>query len=226
MTRCKGIIFDLDGTLADTLHDIAAAMNHTLRQHGLPTHRVDAYRRFVGEGVSRLAENALPPSEQHRHAAVVADFRRYYRAHLIEATRPYPGVPELLEDMRERGLPSAVLSNKPHDATREMVEALFPEHPFSGVVGHRPEAARKPDPDSALQLAADMRLEPADIAFVGDTFIDMQTALAAGMLPLGVLWGFRRAEELTSHGAHALLEHPRELLVWCAGESGGGRDIP
>lgn len=223
MTRCKGIIFDLDGTLADTLHDIAAAMNHTLRQHGLPTHPVDAYRQFVGEGVSKLAERALPPSEQDRHAAVVADFRRYYRAHLIEETRPYPGVLELLENLRARGLPSAVLSNKPHEATCDMVAALFPGHPFSGVMGHRPETARKPDPGSALQLAADMRLPPADVAFVGDTFIDIQTARAAHMLPLGVLWGFRRAEELKSYGAHALLEHPGELLAWCADAGDGLR---
>ena len=209
----KALIFDLDGTLADTLRDIMDAMNHALAERGLPVHDADAYRQFVGEGASQLVRNALPPGHESRVPELLAAYRAFYLEHLIVHTQPYPGIRELLAELQAQRLPLAVLSNKPHELTIRIVAELFPDVPFVGVLGQRKDHPRKPDPSGALELCHALGHPPADVALVGDTRTDMQTARAAGMLAIGVRWGFRDPPELLEHGAHHLIEKPTDLLL-------------
>ncbi|MCA9624233.1 MAG: HAD family hydrolase [Myxococcales bacterium] len=207
------VIFDLDGTLADTLRDIAQAMDRVLASAGLPTHDEDSYRGFVGRGARVLVQLALPEEARDQEEAVLAAFLADYGEHLVIATRPYPGVDALLETLASRAPRPrlAVLSNKPHDATQRVVATIFPHHPFDAVYGQRPDWPRKPDPASALALAAELGVEPTRCLFVGDTAVDMETALRAGMTPVGCLWGFRDREELIRAGAAALVSRPAEI---------------
>lgn len=210
--RNQAILFDLDGTLLDSLGDIAGALNHTLAHFGLPQHEVDAYRAFVGEGVEQLVDRALGEHAAAHRAQVLPAYRAYYREHLAVHTRPYLGIPELLAALVTRRVPLCVLSNKPDDATRTLVEHFFPTTPFVLVAGHKPDVPRKPDPTAALAMAAHLGLPPQACAFVGDSNIDMQTAAAAGMLAVGVSWGFRGRAELEGHGAAAVIDEPAALL--------------
>jgi len=196
------VIFDLDGTLADSLADIAAAMNRTLRAHGFPEHPVSAYRTFVGEGVRKLAERALPSGTEALRAAFIAAYEADYAQHLLDETRLFPAIPGVLDALASAGVPVAVLSNKPDEPTRRLVDALCSRWQFQAVSGERPGVPRKPDPASALALADALGTRPEAVAFVGDTGVDMLTARAATMRPVGVLWGFRPQEVLGS-GAEA-----------------------
>jgi phosphoglycolate phosphatase len=200
--RPGGVIFDLDGTLADSLADIASAMNRMLQAHGLPAHPASAYRAFVGEGVRKLVERALPPGTESMREAFVAAYQADYAEHLLDETRLFPGIPEVLDGLQSAAVPVAVLSNKPHLPTRRLVDALCSRWAFRAIVGERPGVPRKPDPTSALALADALAAAPETVAFVGDTGVDMLTARAASMRPVGVLWGFRPQEVLAS-GAEA-----------------------
>ncbi len=211
----RAVIFDLDGTLVDSLGDIAAAMNRSLAARGFPTHPLDAYRSFIGEGVQKLVERALPPDRQQERGALLKDYEADYAEHLLESSVPYPGIPQLLEALTARGTPMAVLSNKPDGPTRQLVQALLGRWPFRAVAGERPGIPRKPDPTAALQLARAMEVPAAEVTFVGDTLVDVATARAAGMRPLGVLWGFR-AREVAAAGVPTI-QHPAELLPLLAG---------
>ena len=206
-------IFDLDGTLADTLRDIMDALNHVLAERGFPVHGPDAYRQLVGEGARQLVRDALPEPHRDRLDEVLAAYRLRYAEHLLVHSQPYPGIPELLSELQGRGAPLAVLSNKPHEPTVQIVRALFPDVRFAGVLGQRPEVPRKPDPAAARELCSALGCAPADVGFLGDTRIDMQTARAAGMTAIGVRWGFRDAAELLAHGAQHVIAHPSELLA-------------
>jgi len=201
-SRPGGVIFDLDGTLADSLADIASAMNRTLRAHGFPVHPVSAYRTFVGEGVRKLVERALPPGSEGLREAFVADYQADYAENLLNETRLFPGIPEVLDRLRSARIPVAVLSNKPEEPTRRLVDALCGRWEFRAVFGERPGVPRKPDPAAALVLADALAAPPGSVAFVGDTSVDMLTARAASMRAVGVLWGFRPNEVLAS-GAEA-----------------------
>jgi phosphoglycolate phosphatase len=200
--RPGGVIFDLDGTLADSLGDIAAAMNRALRAHGLPVHPVSAYRTLVGEGVRRLVERALPPRTEAMCDSVLDMYQADYAEHLLDETRLFPGIPDVLDRLRSAGVPMAVLSNKPETPTRRLVDALCDRWEFRAISGERPGVPRKPDPASALALADELQIAPEAVAFVGDTLVDVLTARAASMRPVGVLWGFRPHEVLAS-GAEA-----------------------
>ena len=215
MTRCArdAIIFDLDGTLLDTLQDIAGAANDVLIEHGWPIHPVDAYRFFVGSGVGHLMHCAVP--EEYRDTGsdeLVTVFRQKYSSKWRNHTKPYHGVPELLDAAAERGLKMSILSNKPDHFTREFVAELLPHWHFECVFGRRPDVPRKPDPTSTLEITRAMSADPSRMLFVGDSAVDMQTAIAAGIFPVGVLWGFRPRSELEAGGAKALLERPIELV--------------
>lgn len=205
-------LFDLDGTLLDSLHDIGAAMNHALAAQGLPPHPLADYRRFVGEGVRVLVSRAVPAGHDALHAPVLAAYKAFYAEHQLDHTRPYPGVAELLARLRREGVKLAVLSNKPDADTKRLVEALLPDVRFGAVYGERAGVPRKPDPTSALAVAAELGVAPGDCAFIGDTAVDMDTARAAGMYGVGVTWGFRDAEELQAHGARVLARTADELL--------------
>jgi phosphoglycolate phosphatase len=206
------VIFDLDGTLVDSLGDIAAAMNHALAGRGFPAHPVDAYRSFIGEGVRRLAERAMPPGTEEARPAVLAAYEAEYVRQLPGTSRLYPGIPALLQALSEADYPMAVLSNKPDAPTRRIADALLSAWSFRAVAGERPGTPRKPDPAGALVLARALERPPAEVVFVGDTLIDVTTARAAGMRPLGVLWGFR-AEEVAASGVPTV-RRPEEVLAF------------
>ncbi len=208
----RAVLFDLDGTLADTLEDIASAMNRALAASGLPPHPVDAYRRMVGEGAAVLAQRAVG-ARADLEVDVLAAYLGGYDQHLVERTRAYAGVEALLDGLGARRVPMAVLSNKPDPATRAVVEHLFGLARFAVVRGERAGSPRKPDPTAALELARALAATPGEIAFVGDTAIDMRTACAAGMLPVGVRWGFRTEQELRDAGARHMLAEPLDLLT-------------
>ena len=207
----RPVIFDLDGTLVDSLDDIADAANRCLVAHDLPTHPTDAYRAFVGDGVRALIERAAADTPA-RWDELERAFRHDYPRHLVVRTAPYPGIVATLQALRRRNHPLAVLSNKPHDATQEVVRALFAEDLFQVVEGHRPERPRKPDPAGAFDVARALGVAPEQAVFVGDTRTDMETAVAAHMTPVGVLWGFRGREELVAYGAQHVVSRAEELL--------------
>lgn len=212
----RAAIFDLDGTLVDSLEDISRAVNASLAARGLPVHAREAYKRMVGDGFRVLVERALP--EGLREPAFVEELRAEagaaYAARCTESTRPYPGVLGLLRELASRGLPLAVLSNKPEAQTIAVTAGCLPGIPFAFVRGDSPAFPRKPDPASALDLAGRLGLTPSDILYLGDSDVDMATARGAGMVALGAAWGYRGPEELLAAGAAAVLDEPKELLEW------------
>ena len=217
MVKNKGlraVIFDLDGTLLDTLRDIAEAMNRSLSAMGFPTHEIKAYRQFVGEGATVLAQRVLPEGLRHEEKihALRELFIKDYRSNWNRYTRPYPGITGLLDTLKELRVPMAIFSNKPHYFTENCVREFLDRWPFQMVLGESESCPRKPAPDGALKIADAIGIDPGEIVFVGDTKIDMLTAQNAGMYPCGVLWGFRDREELLQHGAQSLLEHPGDLI--------------
>lgn len=210
----RAVIFDLDGTLLDTLDDLADAGNMVLAEAGLPVHATDRYRYFVGDGLMALIERILP--EDMRSASEIqqlaSSFREVYATNWHAKTKPYAGVAEMLAELQQMGLPMNILSNKPDDFTKICVRQFFGENYFELVLGNQKGIPRKPDPAGALEIAKRLDLKPADILYLGDTATDMQTAVQAGMLPVGALWGFRPAKELEESGAKHLVAHPTEVV--------------
>ena len=187
-------------------------MNEALHAQGLPQHALDDYKQFVGEGVEVWAQRAAPGLSQTEVKELVRGYRARYAERIDSDTRPYEGVPAMLDALVAKGVPMAVLSNKRDDFTVELVRRLFGRWPFVEVRGEREQTPRKPDPTAALEIARALKVAPSECAFVGDTAIDIGTARAAGMIPIGVLWGFRGRDELLAAGASKLLAHPSELL--------------
>ncbi len=208
-----GIIFDLDGTLLDTLSDLAASMNRVLGRHGFEQHPVRAYRYFVGNGMRMLVERTLP-ADSRTPEVIEACFREMhdeYDSHWADETVPYDGIRELLETLIRRGFQLSVLSNKPHEFTELMVSRYFPDICFQRIYGAGGGLPRKPDPAGALRIADETGISAEQYLYLGDTGVDMQTAVAAGMFPIGALWGFRDEAELREGGARLLLAHPAGL---------------
>ena len=212
--RYQAVIFDLDGTLLDTLEDLADSMNAALQGLGYPAHPIADYRYFVGDGIREMARRVLPASHRNEETVeltVKKMFAEYDRRWKVK-TVPYPGICEMLDALTKAGLPMAVLSNKPDPFTKIMVPALLPGWKFSPVFGARPEVPIKPDPQAALEIAATLGVAPERFLYLGDTGTDMQTASAAGMHAVGVTWGFRQEEELVENGAKTILRKPEELM--------------
>lgn len=210
----KALVFDLDGTLLDTLEDLADAVNAALREAGFAGHPVDAYRYFVGDGMETMLRRAAPAGTGDAALAALAlGLRKTYAANWDAKTRPYPGVQTMLEALARAGLPFAVLSNKPQDFTALCVRRFFPGIAFTAVQGSPRGGKAKPDPAMALALAQSFGVSPAEVLFVGDSSVDMDTATAAGMIAAGALWGFRTRDELVAHGARVLLEKPGDVLA-------------
>jgi phosphoglycolate phosphatase len=210
----SAILFDLDGTLLDTLVDIAHAANQVLIDQGYSAHPLDDYRYFVGEGVRILFRRALPESARTEDVveACSAAFRDTYSRLWNVHTRPYAGVKELLAALRNFDLSQAVLSNKPDLFTKRCVAAHFPKDTFQVVLGQREGVPQKPDPAGAREIAEQLSIPADRFLFLGDTAVDMQTARSAGMVPVGALWGFRPREELEAGGAERLIRQPADLL--------------
>lgn len=211
----KAVIFDLDGTLLDTLADLADAGNRILSAAGLPVHPVDGYRYFVGDGLATLIRRILPENlrnDKQTLQRMGKSFREAYAKNWHEKTTLYGGVDRLLNGLQEDGRPMNVLSNKPHDFTELCVREFLGKWTFAHVVGNREGLARKPDPAGALEIAGKLRLAPSEIVYVGDTATDMKTAVNAGMYPVGALWGFRTFDELKKNGAACLAERPEQVL--------------
>ena len=212
--KFEAVLFDLDGTLLDSIEDLTDSMNIVLDGLGFPGHDAEACKHFVGDGVEIFALRALP--ENHRDQATVAqcvaEMRAEYRKRWSLKTRPYDGIPELLDDLTLRNLKLAVLSNKPEESTKEMVAELLSKWRFHPVAGARPSVPKKPDPTLAIEISQQLRLPADKFLYLGDTGTDMKTARGAGMFPIGALWGFRTAEELKDSGAEVLVAHPSEVL--------------
>lgn len=212
----SAVLFDLDGTLLDTLEDLGHAVNRMLTSRGFPTHRIDVFRSFIGDGTAMLISRALP--EGHRDHETVQRcleiFLKDYGQHWNVRTRPYDGIPEMLDTLTSRGLRMAVLSNKPDEFTKRCVTELLSRWSFDLVIGQRDGVPPKPDPTSALEVADRLDVPAASFLYLGDSGIDMKTATAAGMFPIGVLWGFREAEELREGGARALMTHPQDIVTF------------
>jgi phosphoglycolate phosphatase len=208
------VLFDLDGTLVDTLADIAAAMNHALVKHGLPSLDAERYRPLVGNGIRKLAYDALPEDRRSDMLAdaVSTEARRYYEAHPADYARPYPGIAAAIAELRRQRVKTAVLSNKPDAVTQLVIAKLFNADLFDCVTGERDGVARKPDPESSWELLAVMDRTPRQTMFVGDSATDMETAKNIGCLPVGVSWGFRSVDVIRKAGAALIVYRPEEIL--------------
>lgn len=208
-------VFDLDGTLLDTLGDLAASVNYAMRTHGMPEHSVDEVCRFVGNGVRRLMERAVPGGAAHpAFEASFATFRRHYMEHSLDTTRPYKGIPEMLQELKRRGRHTAVVSNKFDAATKELCRHFFPDTIDVAVGEHEAEGIRKkPAPDTVLQALSQLGVGQEGAVYVGDSDVDIQTARNSGLPCISVLWGFRDREFLLAHGAETFVSQPLELLL-------------
>lgn len=212
----RAVIFDLDGTLLDTIDDIAGAMNRVLENRAYAPYSVEAYKGLVGDGIEEMVRRAVAPRDlgEEDIAGIVRDYRREYECCWRAHSRPYPGVPELLGELARRGVKTAVLSNKSHPFTEGMTRELLAPFRLDVIRGAIPGVPLKPDPKPALMIAAEVGVAPGETVFLGDTKVDMKTAVAAGMHPVGALWGFRSADELKANGAVALIASPIELLAY------------
>lgn len=209
-------IFDLDGTLLDTLDDLADSMNAALEQLGLPIHPVASYRTFVGEGVQLLISRTMPEALREDQALVqqaTEIYRSVYAERWHAKSKPYPGILDLVQELRGLGIPLGVLSNKPDHFTQLCCQHFFPAGTFRTIFGQREHVNRKPDPAGAMEICQLWNLPAGEIAYVGDTATDMQTGRGAGMETFGVAWGFRPVNELQQNGAHHILEAPDQLLA-------------
>ncbi len=210
----KLVIFDLDGTLLNTLGDLAAACNYLMERHGYPTHPLDRYRYLVGNGINKLIERALPAGEDspERAAALRPEFIARYREHLWEHSRPYPGIETLLKTLCRQGILLAVASNKYHEGTVALVQHFFPRVPFAAVFGQREGIPVKPDPAVVHQILSATKVPAGQALYAGDSDVDMRTAAHAGVESVGVCWGFRPRTELEASGADHLAETPQDIL--------------
>ena len=216
-------VFDLDGTLLDTLQDLANSVNYALRQHGMPEHSIDDIRRFVGNGVRLLMERAVPDGARNpQFEAAFATFRLHYMQHSLDTTRPYDGIPELIHELKNRGCQMAVVSNKMMAATQELVHHFFPDIPVA--IGEHEAAGirKKPAPDTVFEALRQLGVahhpssiihQTSDIVYIGDSDVDIETARNSGLPCISVLWGFRNRDFLLAHGATTFAEHPLDILT-------------
>lgn len=209
----EGVIFDLDGTLVDTLEDLADSINAAIEEYGYPTHPVDAYRYFVGNGIRIAISRATNLDESHEDLdKIVKSFMDNYSTMHTNKSVPFEGIRELLVQLVQKNIPVSVCSNKLDEYTKQMIRELFPTIPFVDVMGETDGIKRKPSPDMALMVLGKMGLEADKVLFVGDTKTDMLTASAVGCISVGVSWGFRPVEELMEYGAKHIIYHPQQLL--------------
>ncbi len=214
--KTRLIIFDLDGTLLNTIDDLAMSTNHALRQYGYPEHDLPAYRYFVGNGITKLIERALP--EEARKENTITQLRTafvtYYQKHKTDLTHPYPGIPELLHTLHRQGIRLAVASNKYQQGTVELIRHFFGNNLFSIVLGQRENVPVKPDPAIIEDILTFTAIPKSETLYVGDSDVDMQTARNSALTSIGVTWGFRPRRELEVNGANFIADSPEEITVW------------
>ena len=210
----KGVIFDLDGTLVDSIEDIADAMNEMLRCNGYATHDVSVYKLFVGSGIRNLVYRALPAYARKEDIVnrCFTEMMALYRNNFVDKSELYPGIAEMLDRFVQRGIKMSILSNKADEFVSKVVDVLLPNWNFESVMGLTSEDDKKPNPKYALQMAQQMGFKPSEMVFMGDSSVDMKTAVNAGMIPVGVLWGFRSKDELVENGAKYILEKPSDFF--------------
>ena len=215
MITYSAYIFDLDGTLLDTLGDLAASTNYALRTHGMPEHSMDDVRSFVGNGVRKLMERAIPQgADNPDFEATFATFRQHYMQHSLDTTKPYEGIPETLAALKAKGCRLAVVSNKMMAATQELCQHFFPDTIEVAIGEHETEGIRKkPAPDTVFAALEQLGLGKEGAVYVGDSDVDIQTAKNAGLPCISVLWGFRDRDFLIQHGAKTFISAPSELLI-------------
>ena len=215
MITYSAYIFDLDGTLLDTLGDLAASTNYALRTHGMPEHSMDDVRSFVGNGVRKLMERAIPQgADNPEFEATFATFRQHYMQHSLDTTKPYEGIPETLAALKAKGCRLAVVSNKMMAATQELCQHFFPDTIEVAIGEHETEGIRKkPAPDTVFAALEQLGLGKEGAVYVGDSDVDIQTARNAGLPCISVLWGFRDRDFLIQHGAKTFISAPSELLI-------------
>lgn len=212
MTRL--VIFDLDGTLLNTIDDLAISTNYALRQFGFPEHALTEYPYFVGNGITKLIERALPPDRRDEDTVnrLKQEFVKYYQQHKTDLTRPYRGIPSVLEVLNEKGILMAVASNKYHQGTDELIRHYFGSSLFKVIAGQKDGIPPKPDPAVIHFILSKTGVSPADALYVGDSGVDMQTAVHSGVTSVGVTWGFRPRRELEENGANHIAERPYDIL--------------
>ncbi len=216
--KYTAVLFDLDGTLINSLHDLAESANEALKKHGFKTHPTDSYKKFVGNGVRNLIKNAAPDGiEDSVIDKILEDYRIIYDKNYANKTRAYNGIHEMLDRLQKARIKMGVCSNKPHKPTNEIVEKLLGSEYFDVIFGEREGIPRKPDPASLIEAAERLGVPPSQTIYVGDSGGDMESANRAGMLAAGVLWGFRGQEELIACGGKILLATPSELVDFIAG---------
>lgn len=212
----KTVLFDLDGTLLNTIDDLADAANWVCERHGWPTHSIKEYKHFVGNGIPKLVERFSPPEARtaEQLASTLAEFTARYDAHKEDKTAPYPGIPELVDTLKAAGIQTAVFSNKADALCGKIIEHYFGAGKFSLVRGSREGVPTKPDPAGVYAMMAELGAKADSTLFVGDSNVDIQTGHNAGLPAMGVLWGFRGEEELTAAGADALAATPADILTY------------
>lgn len=208
----KVAIFDLDGTLLNTLYDLANACNYALNRFSFPTHEVEKYKTFIGNGIYKLVERAVPDNKKDKETVekVLEVFSEYYNEHMMDMTKPYNGIINLLDELRENNIKLGVVSNKKHEFTMEIVNKYFGDR-FDIVFGHRENYKEKPDPTSVLEIIEKFNVLKNECIYIGDSNVDIMTARNSGIESVGVSWGFRGREELASEGANYLADNTTEL---------------
>lgn len=215
----KAVIFDLDGTILNTLDDLADSANHVLASHGYPVHPTEQYKTFVGNGIPKLIENILPSGlSPDKFQITLNEFQHYYDLHKEDKTSPYTGIIEMLETLKHNGLKTCVLSNKQHDLSVKIVTHYFGNEVFDIIQGKSEQFPTKPDPASCNYLISKLNIDKRDILYVGDSNVDMQTGKNAGLKKCGVSWGFRSVEELTAAGADYIAHTPQDILEIALGQ--------
>ena len=209
----KAVVFDLDGTLVDTLYDLAAATNKGLVKAGLPTHSIDEYKLFVGSGRDKLVKRAMGEYYSEKDACVVRDaFDSYYAEHCNDNVKAYGTCADMLASLSEMGIKTGVLSNKPDEFVGRILSNVYPEHKFTAAWGKREKYPVKPDPSALLDLLSEIGIKPSECLYVGDSDIDVYTAQNAGVEMIGVEWGFRGREEIINAGAKRVVKTADEIL--------------
>lgn len=210
----KLVIFDLDGTLLNTIADLAAATNYALQACGYPTHDTDAYRFFVGNGINKLFERALPEGTRSKENVlkIRSLFVPYYNEHNADLSRPYLGIENLLETLQKKGYMLAVASNKYHEATQKLIKQYFPHINFLAILGQRENIPAKPDPQVVYEIMEKAGVERNEVVYIGDSSVDMQTGANAGVTTIGVCWGFRPRTELEAYNPSLIAEQAEDIL--------------